>query len=86
VTWEEAAISIAGITFVTVVASIVIWQLFGTWRARMAVSREAAYRALAEAATAAQQKSAEEQEKATRELAELRARVSEIEKLLRDVG
>jgi transposase len=86
VSWSEAAVSIAGITFVTVIVSIVIWQLFGTWRARMAVSREAAYRALAEAATAAQQKSAEEQEKATRELAELRARVAAIETLLRDVG
>lgn len=76
--WSDAGIAIAGILFVTTVASIAIWQVFGTWRARMAVSREEAYRTLAQEASTAQQKIAAE-------LAELRERVSAIERLLREV-
>jgi hypothetical protein len=83
--WSEAAIAIAGILFVTTVATVVVWQIFGTWRARMSVAREEAYRRLAEEATAAQQRIAGEQRKVAEELAELRGRVGAIEKLLREV-
>lgn len=83
--WSDAGIAIAGILFITTVASIAIWQIFGTWRARMAVSREDAYRALAQEATAAQQQIAAEQQKIAAALTELRERVSAIERLLREV-
>jgi len=46
--WPDAAIAIAGIALVGSVAVVVIWQALSTWRARIAVSREAAYRRLAE--------------------------------------
>lgn len=46
--WPEAAIAIAGIALVASVAVVVVWQALATWRARMAVTREEAYRKLAE--------------------------------------
>lgn len=47
-TWPEAAISIAGVALVGSVAVVVVWQALATWRARIAVTREEAYRRLAE--------------------------------------
>jgi hypothetical protein len=46
--WPEAAIAIAGIALVASVAVVVVWQALATWRARIAVTREQAYRRLAE--------------------------------------
>ena len=46
--WPEAAISIAGIALVGSVVVVVIWQALATARARIAVTREQAYRKLAE--------------------------------------
>ena len=47
-TWPEAAIAISGIALVASVAVVVVWQVLATWRARIAVTREEAYRKLAE--------------------------------------
>jgi hypothetical protein len=84
--WPEAAIAIFGILLVTTIASVAIWQVFGTWRARMSVAREAAYRQLAEEATSVQRRVAEGLERATAELSELRTRTTELERLLKEVG
>ena len=65
---------------------LVVWQGFETWRARAFVAREEAYRKVAEQSAAAQQRTAEEQQKISEDLGDLRARVAAIEKLLRDVG
>ncbi len=46
--WPDAAIAIAGVALVGSVAVVVVWQALATWRTRIAVSREAAYRKLAE--------------------------------------
>jgi hypothetical protein len=46
--WPDAAIAIAGIALVGTVAVVVIWQVLSTWRTRMAVRREEAYRELAQ--------------------------------------
>jgi hypothetical protein len=46
--WPEAAVAIAGIALVGSVAVVVVWQALSTWRARMTVTREDAYRRLAE--------------------------------------
>jgi hypothetical protein len=61
--WPEAAIAIAGIAMVTAVAVVVIWQALATWRSRIEVAREQAYRALAE--------------QTARDLAEIKGRVGE---------
>jgi hypothetical protein len=46
--WPDAAIAIAGIALVASVSVVVVWQALATWRARIAVTREEAYRKLAE--------------------------------------
>jgi hypothetical protein len=46
--WPEAAIAIAGVALVASVAVVVIWQALATWRTRIEVSRDEAYRKLAE--------------------------------------
>jgi hypothetical protein len=46
--WPEAAVAIAGIALVASVAVVVVWQALATWRTRIAVTREEAYRKLAE--------------------------------------
>jgi hypothetical protein len=46
--WPEAAVAIAGIALVASVAVVVVWQALATWRTRIAVTREEAYRRLAE--------------------------------------
>jgi hypothetical protein len=45
--WPEAAVAIAGIALVGGVVVVVVWQALATWRARIAVAREEAYRELA---------------------------------------
>jgi hypothetical protein len=46
--WPDAAIAIAGVALVGTIAVVVVWQALATWRTRISVSREAAYRKLAE--------------------------------------
>jgi hypothetical protein len=46
--WPDAAVAIAGVALVGSVAVVIVWQALATWRARIAVSREEAYRRLAE--------------------------------------
>jgi hypothetical protein len=46
--WPEAAVAIAGIALVASVAVVVVWQALATWRTRIAVTREEAYRKLAD--------------------------------------
>ena len=84
--WPEAAIAIFGILFVTTVITVVVWQIFGTWRARMSVAREAAYRQLAEETTAAQRRMTESVERVAGKLSELRIRTTEVERLLKEVA
>lgn len=87
--WPEALVAISavvtGALLITVIASVAIWQGLISWRARMAVAREGAYQKLAEEATSAQQRAADVIERAFRELAELRQRTAEIERMLKEV-
>lgn len=46
--WPEAAVAIAGIALVGSVIVVVVWQALATWRTRIAVAREEAYRRLAD--------------------------------------
>jgi F0F1-type ATP synthase membrane subunit b/b' len=84
--WPEAAIAIAGILFITTVIVAGAWQIFATWRTRMIVAREDAYRKLAEDATSAQRQTAERLETAAQELAQLRQQTAELERVLKEVG
>jgi hypothetical protein len=46
--WPDAAVAIAGVALVGTVIVTVVWQTLSTWRARITVAREQAYRRLAE--------------------------------------
>jgi hypothetical protein len=46
--WPDAAVAIAGVLLVTAVAVMVVQQTMATWRTRMVVAKEDAYRRLAE--------------------------------------
>lgn len=83
--WPDAAIAIAGIAMLVAIVFVVVSQVFSTWRARMSVAREQAYSELAEQATQAQSRTADQLETATGELSDLRARVAELERMLKEV-
>lgn len=83
--WPDAAIAMAGVLLVLSVAVALILSIAQTVRARMSVQREAAYRKLAEDSTAAQHRNADQLERAVAELAELRSRTGELERLIKAV-
>ena len=83
--WPEAAVAIAGITFITVVISVVVWQAFATGRTGLSARREQSYRRLAEESAEAQRAAAAVLEKAVTELGELRRQTGELERLLKEV-
>jgi hypothetical protein len=45
--WPDAAIAISGVALVGAMIVVIVWQALTTWRTRIAVSREEAYRELA---------------------------------------
>jgi len=73
------------LTLITIIIVVILVQVFSSYRARMSVTREEAYRKLAEQATTAEQKSADEQQKAAKALEDINHRLAAIEKILRDV-
>ena len=85
-TWPEASVAIAGVAFVTVVVSVLVWQIFATGRTGLSAKRENAYQELAQASSESQSRTAAALEEAVTELADLRRRVAELERLLKDVG
>lgn len=72
------------LVLLTVLIVVVVWQVFATQRAKLSVDRKEEYRKLAERSTAAQQITAEEQQKISKDLGDLRTWVSATEKLLRE--
>ena len=60
-------------------------QAFATWRARMSVAREKAYRELAERTDRSAARVGEALERTADELSELRARTAEVERMLKEV-
>jgi len=84
--WPEAVIASFGIIFATTIVTVAIWQAFGTGRAVVSARGETAYRKLAEQATEAQSRTASALERAVDELSDLRARTTELERLLKEVG
>ena len=89
-TSEETAIAITGIIagslLATIVISIIVWQLAGAWRTRMAVGREKAFQELAHEMAESQRRTAAGTQQILDELADLRSRTAEIERMLREVG
>jgi hypothetical protein len=63
---------------ITVILVVVIWQLFATRRAHAVLARDEAYKKLAEQAAETQQRTLED-------LADLKQRVANIERVLKEV-
>jgi hypothetical protein len=84
--WADAAIAIAGIAFITIVISVLVWQIFATGRTGLSAKRENAYQRLAEESADAQNRTAAALESTATEVADLRQRTTELERLLKDVG
>jgi Tfp pilus assembly protein PilO len=85
-TWQEAVMGASGMAFLLVLIVVVIVQGAATWRARMSVAREEAYRRLAEEATRAQQQTAEQLERIRAELSTVNERTASLERVLTEVG
>ncbi len=83
---EEVILPIGGMIFILVLlvplAVVLAWQGFKTYQVKISsnaeIARDEAYRKLAEEAVAVQRKISED-------LADLRARVASIEKMLREI-
>lgn len=88
--WGSVIFVLTIVTIVALVASLLIWQLFRTRQTRMMtearVVQANAYRTLAEEATAAQTRTAEEIKQLREGVNDLRTRVATIERLLAEVG
>jgi len=83
--WAEASVAIAGIAFITIVISVIVWQVFATSRTGLSAKREQSYRKLAEEAAEAQRDTTAVLEKVVAELGELRKQTGELERLLKEV-
>ena len=83
--WSDAAIALGGIAFVTIVISVIVWQIFATGRTAVSSSGEKAYRKIAEDAANAQVRVASELERMNAELAELRRQTAELQRVLTQV-
>lgn len=68
-----------------VAISVIAWQGFATWRARMSVAREEAYKELAHNSAIAMDRIVARLDEQSTLLGQLQARTAEIERLLKDV-
>ena len=81
---SSEAIAALGFFFaIASIGSVLIWQGMVTWRARMSVAREAAYRQLADDSVRAQERTADRLDRTLAELTELRQRTAEMERMLK---
>lgn len=83
--WPDAAVAIAGIALVVIIGAVAIVQIFATLRSRASVSREEAYRKLAERSEQSLNRIASEQEQTATRLTVLDDRTAEIERMMKEV-
>ena len=75
-----------GAVLITIVASVLVWQLVGAWRTRMAVGREHAYQELVDEMAKSQRRTDSNLQRVLDEMVDLRNRTAEIERMLKEVG
>jgi hypothetical protein len=83
--WAEAVFVLGSFLAIMAAVIVIAWQAFVTWRSRMSIARKEAYRKLAEQVTLSQSKTSDGLEKATAELSDLRQRMSEVERILKEM-
>ena len=88
--WGSVILVSGTVFLVAVLLALLIWQIFRTSQTRMmtnaTVTLTDSYRTLAEEATAAQTRTAEEIEQLREGVTDLRTRVATIERILAEVG
>lgn len=83
--WALAAIVVTMFIMVGVVIAVAIWQGMATWRARMSIARGEAYRKLAEDNQATNNRTADLLASMKNDMADLRTRTAELERMMREV-
>jgi hypothetical protein len=83
--WALAIFLIGMFIAIGATLSVIAWQVFSTWRAKMAVGKEQAYRLLAESTSEALDRLNRQLEATNAELAALRSHTAELERLLKEV-
>ncbi|WP_086822906.1 hypothetical protein [Streptomyces sp. NRRL B-24572] len=76
--WTEVVGAAGLFLLITIVITVVVWQLGATHRAKAALAREGEYRRLAEAAVDVQQRT-------ERQLEKVRERLESMERILKEV-
>ncbi len=88
--WREVIFGLGfGLGLIVLAAIVLVFVMkYGSriWEAKATATSLEQYRKVAEQAAAAQQRTVEVEEQIARELADLRDRVTSMEKLLREVG
>ena len=83
---EWALLAAFAATLVTIIAVVVLWRGMEVARTHLANSKDADFQKLAEASLAAEETLAAEQKSVRAVLEDIRARLTAVEKLLREVG
>jgi len=83
--WTEVVGAIGIFTLLTVVITVTIVQLATSWRAKAALAREDGYRSLAESAVRTQEGTERQLAELGNRLTELDARMTSLERILKDV-
>ncbi|SES40771.1 hypothetical protein [Actinokineospora terrae] len=79
--WQE----VVGVVGVFVLLTVIVWQVAASVRARAAVTRDAAYRDLAQRAVSAQEALVAELAETRAQLTDLRTRLGSVERVLTEV-
>jgi hypothetical protein len=86
---EEAAVAIVStltvFITVTVIVTVVAWQIFSTQRAKVSVAREEAYRELVEQSVEAIDRVTAQLERQSAQVADIQTRTVELERMLKEV-
>lgn len=84
-TWTDIGIPMLVLALIGVGIIVVISQAFAVWKARMAAAQGDAYRNLAEKSHAVQQRIASLLDEVSADMAHVRARTDEVERILKSV-
>jgi hypothetical protein len=83
--WTEVVGTIGVFALVISVATVGIWQLSATWRARAVLAREREYRTLADRSALVQESTERQLAEIGGRLAEMQTRLQSVERVLKDV-
>lgn len=88
--WGSVILVVGGMILIGLLLALIIWQVFRTAQSRLVVAetvaRDEAYRTLAEQTATAQGTMASQQQRIADDVADLRERMTAIERMLSEVG